>query len=223
MAQMVGAGGKKLVEGALDWMTDRLTSVGDVFGGAAASVADTATKARVRAVATGFGWGFGREWDALVQLIQKESSWNPNAANPTSSARGLFQKMTSLHGPLESTVEGQAGWGLNYIKRTYGSPSKAWAFHQRNNWYADGGPIQPPTLYDTGGWIPPGVTTVLNATGKPEPVLTTRQLAALEAAAVGRGGGAPLVENLYAQDMDDAVRKLRLEQTRERVLHPVGV
>lgn len=81
-------------------------------------------------------WGWtGREWDALVRLIMKESGFNPRAANPTSSARGLFQKMVSIHGPLEPTIEGQIMWGFNYIKGRYGSPSRALQFHLGHNWY----------------------------------------------------------------------------------------
>lgn len=85
-----------------------------------------------------FGWGTGKQWDALYWLVNRESSWRLNAANPTSSARGLFQKMTSIHGPVESTPEGQAAWGLRYIKSRYGTPIKAAAFHRRNNWYSAG-------------------------------------------------------------------------------------
>lgn len=73
-----------------------------------------------------FGWS-GAEWDALYGLVQRESGWNPAAANPTSAARGLFQKMINMHGPIEGTVEGQAAWGLNYIRQRYGSPSRALA------------------------------------------------------------------------------------------------
>lgn len=122
---------------------------------------------RVKAVAAQYGWANGDQWVALYNLIQKESSWNPNAANPTSSARGLFQKMTSIHGGLESTIEGQAQWGLNYIRGKYGSPLAAWLFHQRNNWY------------DQGGDLLPGMTGVMNGTGKPETVVTFDQHGAL--------------------------------------------
>lgn len=85
------------------------------------------TQAIVRNMAAQqYGWT-GAEWDALYGLVQRESGWNPAAANPTSAARGLFQKMINMHGPIESTVEGQAAWGLNYIKQRYGSPSRALA------------------------------------------------------------------------------------------------
>uniref|UniRef100_UPI0025DF5EE4 aggregation-promoting factor C-terminal-like domain-containing protein n=1 Tax=uncultured Deinococcus sp. TaxID=158789 RepID=UPI0025DF5EE4 len=95
---------------------------------------------QVRAVAAKLGWDTGPQWDnGIFPLVAKESGWNPNAANPTSSARGLFQKMTSIHGPIEPTPAGQAAWGLNYIKQTYGDPVAAWAFHRSHNWYDDGG------------------------------------------------------------------------------------
>lgn len=38
-----------------------------------------------------------------------------------------------------------------------------------------------PKLYDQGGWLPPGLTTVLNATGRPEPVFTGDQFDRLTA------------------------------------------
>ena len=72
---------------------------------------------------------------ALITLWNKESNWNPNAANPHSTARGIAQKMTSIHGPIESSPQAQIQWGMDYIKRRYGSPSNALAFHLRNNWY----------------------------------------------------------------------------------------
>jgi hypothetical protein len=42
--------------------------------------------------------------------------------------------------------------------------------------FADGGLV---TKYDDGGYLPPGLTTVLNATGKPEPVFTAGQWSSL--------------------------------------------
>lgn len=117
---------------------------------------------RVKNVAARYGWAGGAEWVALYNLIQGESSWNPNAANPTSSARGLFQKLTKLHGPLESTIEGQAEWGLNYIKGKYGSPSAAFAKWSSRN----------PHWYDSGGDVPPGLRYIYNGTNKTESLIT---------------------------------------------------
>lgn len=182
---LVAGGAKKMVQAPIDWIKDKASMIGDVFEGVQDAVGTGTTKARVRAVATARGWGVGQQWRDLSALIQQESSWDKNAANPSSSARGLFQKMTSLHGPLEKTVEGQAGWGLNYIKRTYGTPSAAWAFHKRNNWYAGGGHVAP-TLYDKGGMLQPGTSLVANKTRKPEYILPARVTDALMD---GRTGG----------------------------------
>lgn len=123
-----------------------------------------AVVAAVRAVAARFGWGSGGQWNALSSLISHESGWNPSAANPSSSARGLFQKLTSVNGPVESTVGGQANWGLNYIRGRYGSPANAWAAWNSRS----------PHWYDQGGWLKPGGVGV-NGTSKPEAVLTGSQ------------------------------------------------
>jgi TP901 family phage tail tape measure protein len=97
-----------------------------------------AIAAQVQAIAAQRGWGSGAEWAALVSVINHESGFNPNAANPTSSARGLFQKMTSIHGPVESTVMGQTNWGLNYIASAYGDPIGAARHEAQFGWYGNG-------------------------------------------------------------------------------------
>lgn len=146
---------------------------GHVLGaikGSAGSMGGAATGGAARSIVQGLaaarGWT-GSQWAALDRLIQKESSWNPNAANPTSSARGLFQKMTSIHGPLEPTIEGQANWGFNYIAGRYGDPISALAFHDRNNWYAKGGLVHAQS-FDSGGVLRPGWNMVNNQTGADE-------------------------------------------------------
>ena len=73
----------------------------------------------VRAVAATYGWGSGTQWNALSTLIQKESSWNPNAQNPTSTAYGLFQFLNSTWASVGATKTSdprlQAVAGLKYI------------------------------------------------------------------------------------------------------------
>jgi TP901 family phage tail tape measure protein len=131
----------------------------------------SAARAIVQRMAAQRGWT-GGEWDALDRLVQGESGWNPNAANPTSSARGLFQKMTSLHGPVEPTVEGQAKWGFDYIDDAYGSPSNAYRkwLSRSPHWYNAGGYIHPEP-WDTPGAFhdaPPGLNAFWNGTGQME-------------------------------------------------------
>ncbi|EPX59131.1 negative regulator of beta-lactamase expression [Cystobacter fuscus DSM 2262] len=80
--------------------------------------------------------------EALFQLIQHESSWNPREKNPRSTAFGLFQFLKSTwrtylkEVPYGSTDPYfQALGGFRYIKACYGTPERAWAFWQRKHWY----------------------------------------------------------------------------------------
>ena len=213
---------RKTIGVPIDWIKKNaakfIGDIGSKVTDVVSGVKDGVTQSRARAVAATYGWGSGAEWEAIKWLVNKESSWNPRAANPRSSARGLFQKMTSIHGPVESTVEGQTKWGLNYIKNRYGSPTRAMSFWRRNRWYADGGHVK----YDQGGWLMPGITNTLNATGKPEAVFTNEQFQHIKAAALGGGRGLT-IETLQAMDMDDAVRRLEVFEQRRRVLYPEGV
>lgn len=77
--------------------------------------------------------------------------------------------------------------------------------------WAKGGPVG---IYDNGGVLKPG-QLAFNASRTPESVLTKHQwnaMAANASNAAERSG--PLVENLYAQDMQDAIRQL--EKTKRR-------
>lgn len=91
-------------------------------------------------MAANMGWS-GDQWDALKTLWMHESGWRTNADNPTSSAYGIPQAMTSAHNMPAGYFKDprvQIRWGLNYIKGRYGDPSKAWNFWQKNNWYDSG-------------------------------------------------------------------------------------
>lgn len=143
---------------------------------------------QVRQVAARFGWDQGAQWNALATLVQHESGWNPNAANPTSTARGLFQKMTSKYGPLEPTPAAQAGWGLSYIRDRYTDPIGAWNFWQGHHWY------------DDGGYLMPGATAAFNGTRSPEAVLTGAQWDDVSALARRGAGGGTFTGRLYLDD-----------------------
>ena len=215
---LVAGGAEKMVQAPIDWIKSKADWLVDIGENAVDAVGVGTTKARVKAVATARGWGFGQQWRDLSALIQQESSWNKNAANPTTSARGLFQKMTSIHGPLESTVEGQAGWGLNDIADRYGSPSAAWAFHKRNNWYAGGGHVSP-TLYDKGGVLQPGTSLVANKTRKPEYILPSHVTDALMNGTVS-SGGRKLAEQIILQGSpEETFRELDRRERKRDLLY----
>lgn len=121
-------------------------------------------RAIVQQVAASRGWGGGLQWEALDWLIQHESSWNPNAQNPKSTAYGLFQFLNSTWASTgiakTSDPRMQAIAGLKYISSRYGSPLGAKAFWQAHRWY------------DQGGDLMPGMTMAYNGTNMVETVLT---------------------------------------------------
>lgn len=184
LSQVASGALNKLMTGPIDWIKEKAAAIGDfgqdvwgntkdLFNGK-----DSDVQAAVRGVANGYGWGSGRQWDSLSKLINKESSWNPNAQNPRSTAYGLYQFLNGTwagYGTKTSDPTGQSVAGLKYIQDRYGTPEKAWQFHKRNNWYAKGGYVEP-TLYDTGGILPPGqMQMVSNLTRKPEAIYTNQQ------------------------------------------------
>jgi SLT domain-containing protein len=98
----------------------------------------------VQQIAAQRGWGSGPQWDSLYQLIAHESSWNPNAQNPTSTAYGLFQFLNSTWAGTgyakSSDPKIQTLAGLKYIENRYGTPAGAWNFWQNQSphWYGNG-------------------------------------------------------------------------------------
>jgi hypothetical protein len=87
----------------------------------------------------GDGWVWD-DWESLLELWERESNWRAGAANPRSSARGVPQAMTSLYPETQSEewlgdAGAQIGWGLDYIRGRYGSPSRALAHHDLRGWY----------------------------------------------------------------------------------------
>jgi hypothetical protein len=104
-----------------------------------ANSAKSDIKEQVRAIASKHGWGDGKQWEALDWIIQKESSWNPNAQNKRSTAFGLFQwlDMTrkAYNCPKTADVAIQTECGIKYIKARYGDPVEAKKFHQAKGWY----------------------------------------------------------------------------------------
>ena len=205
-----------------DWISDK---AGDALGavkGLLGFGGHDSAGAIVQSVASKYGWGKGGQWEALQALINKESSFNPEAKNPHSSAYGLFQFLDStwatVGGKKTSDPEKQAEYGMRYIKANYGTPESALKFHNARGWYADGGVVPEGTqLYDSGGILPPGISSIVNASGKPEAILTNEQFKNLERIANGGGGltvdarsyGSNLNANDVADEMLWAVRRMR--------------
>jgi TP901 family phage tail tape measure protein len=93
-------------------------------------------------------WG-GGEWNSFDALEMSEAGWNPQALNPSSGAAGLAQALPPSKYPPGAwpyagpkSAQLQLEWMMGYIKDRYGTPSAAWDFHQANNYYQQGGPVE---------------------------------------------------------------------------------
>ena len=124
----------------------------------------------VQGIFAGRGWT-GSQWSDADFIINKESSWNPLARNPSSGAFGLFQFLGATkqqYLPDENpdpAVQGRAG--AKYIGDRYGDPSSAASFWRANNWYDKGG-------------IASGIGVMQKNTLQPERVLSPAQTASFD-------------------------------------------
>jgi hypothetical protein len=85
-----------------------------------------------------YGWDAG-QFSCLNSLWNRESGWNPHAANP-SGAYGIPQalpgsKMSTMGADWRDNPATQIAWGLFYVKSTYGTPCGAWSAFQSKGWY----------------------------------------------------------------------------------------
>lgn len=88
-----------------------------------------------------YGWS-EQDYQALVLLWYRESSWNPNAYNKSSGACGIPQskpcsKMAKFGRDYRTNWKVQVRWGLDYIKNRYGTPSEAYRkfLERKPHWY----------------------------------------------------------------------------------------
>lgn len=86
--------------------------------------------------------GIPESWlKPTLELVARESSFNSSAKNKKSTAAGLFQFLDGTRASYGgksvdwSDPNQQALAGLKYIKDRYGTPEKALAFWDKNNWY----------------------------------------------------------------------------------------
>lgn len=86
--------------------------------------------------------GMPAAWlEPTLELIARESSFNPRAKNPKSTASGMFQFLDGTRANYGGTSVNwsdpyqQSLKGLQYIKDRYGTPEKALAFWDKNKWY----------------------------------------------------------------------------------------
>jgi hypothetical protein len=86
-----------------------------------------------------FGFSPSSQFGCLVELWDRESSWNVHAGSP-SGPYGIPQanpgtKMASAGADWRNSASTQIEWGLGYVKSRYNSPCGAWSHFQSAGWY----------------------------------------------------------------------------------------
>ena len=86
-----------------------------------------------------YGWG-DDQYECLVNLWTRESSWRWDATNASSGAYGIPQalpasKMASAGQDWRTNAATQISWGLGYIAQRYQTPCGAWAPSESTGWY----------------------------------------------------------------------------------------
>lgn len=76
------------------------------------------------------------EWPAWKDLVQKESSWNPLAVNPSSGACSLAQALpcSKIPGDWRDPVNALM-WMKSYVAGRYGSVWNALSWWNSHRWY----------------------------------------------------------------------------------------
>ena len=126
-------------------ISDFLRSLGTAQGGGGDVWGQMSSYFGARGKFSHEGGGGARELAALKTLIGRESSFDPQAQNPNSTAWGLFQFLDFnwpeyLPQGKNSTVAQQIEGGFRYITdRYHGSAIEALQKHDAVGWYAGGG------------------------------------------------------------------------------------
>ena len=197
IGDIVIGGPKKLLAGAVEKVKDMVSSVFSGAGGPVSVAGDgeLASNAVIakRLVQNELGFkgtigGWGRrnnptEHDDMIGGRKASRALDFMTAN-----LAVGDAIVDLLDPLPITM--YQIWQRR-IKRPGGNwrPYRGASPHTDHvHWsgYSGGGLVEP-TLYDSGGWLQPGITTIMNATGRPEPVFTGDQF---EQLVDGRSGGA---------------------------------
>ncbi|HEY5820572.1 MAG TPA: transglycosylase SLT domain-containing protein [Propionibacteriaceae bacterium] len=86
-------------------------------------------------------YGYGaNQYSCFNYIIMRESMWKVNAENKSSGAYGIPQalpgsKMASVGSDWRTNPATQITWGIEYMKKRYGSPCEAKVFKASHGWY----------------------------------------------------------------------------------------
>jgi len=76
------------------------------------------------------------DWEYVDFIVQKESSWNPEAVNKSSGACSLVQALpcSKIGNDWRNPVTALK-WQKKYVENRYGGYKQAYDFWQKNHWY----------------------------------------------------------------------------------------
>ena len=214
------------IERPIQWMQDNISKVvglaHDAWNGVKEIAVNGAAKAQGRVWAAKNGVT-GEAWKAVDYIISRESSWNPKAQNPRSTAAGLPQFIAAnqrhygVYPIRQQSVWKQLDAFMKYVNERYGGVIKARRFWESHNHYDTGGLVQP-TLFDKGGALMPGTHLVANKTGRPEYILPARVTDALMGGNVVGGAGREEHFHFHGPDPDAAMRSYEATRRRRELL-----
>jgi len=104
-----------------------------------ATIRKVAQSYAIKTMHSKYNWGLG-QFKCLNHIWEHESHWQWDAKNKRSGALGIPQaypghKMKSAGKDYKTNYKTQINWGLNYIKKRYGSPCNAHYFRKKHKYY----------------------------------------------------------------------------------------
>lgn len=221
---------KQLLGKAVDWAKDKLSGLTDWGSDDGGSNVDRWRSTAEQALRM-TGHFSTANLDSMMRRMNQESSGNPRAVNnwdsnarAGNSSRGLMQVIPStfrafaekgyssdIFDPLSNMLA-----AINYTDHRYPSLRAGW---NRSGGYKLGGIVGNPfgsggmyhgaSLMDTGGYLQPGVTTVLNKTGGYETVIPRAESEYLRNLATGKtsAGGDQYIYSPQQVDLDPQIER----------------
>jgi hypothetical protein len=155
------------------------------------------------------------------RTLSGKLSWHAQGrAVDVEPTRKIAQWIKSTYG--RNTLELITPWRDMMLYR--GKPHRYSSDVERQHGVGNAGNDHIHWAYDEGGWLPPGLTSVINNTGRPEAVFTSEQFRDIRALVNGRTGGS-MGQQIYnfefANTTLDAAR-LQAIQQRQDALNRVG-
>ena len=141
-------------------------------------------------------------WDIIPGWAKTAAGWAGDAAQWTvGGVKNAAGAVADAAKGVGGTVKGAAESAADFLG------------------FANGGilPYNGTMKYDAGGYLPPGLTTVMNLTGKPEPVFTADQFDGMELGGSDGWTYAPTIQgsDLTAADLVDDLQFVRRQVRRE--------